>query len=782
VNNRRIGYVAAVLVVSGCATFSASQLEQRFGQPEPRDRVVEATAPHTVDYWTDVKPIVEQRCVVCHGCYDAPCQLKMSSIEGIERGASPTIVYNQSRLNKIQPTRLFEDAQSVPEWRELGFHPVLNEHEQTAEANVESGVMHRILRLKDEHPLPAEKILPDSFDLALNRKEFCAKPETFDEYAQKNPLWGMPYALPGIEADRQTTLLNWLEQGATYTARAPLPEEFQSEILAWETFLNDDSLKTQLAARYIYEHLFLAHMYFPDLDNRRFFKIVRSATPPGQPINLIATRRPFNDPGVDRVYYRIAEEFGAIVYKTHMPYALTTTRMDNWQKWFIEADYAITELPSYEDEYASNPFLTFGAIPVNSRYRFMLDEAKNTINSFIKGPVCRGQVALNVVNDRFWVFFIDPDDAKLEILEEFLAGQMENMQLPASTESIRRPIAHWRRYAKQQKDYIAAADQYLGEHYTGRQEISLDVVWDGDGVNDNAALTVFRHYDSATVEKGLIGKAPKTAWLIGYGLLERIHYLLVAGYDVFGNVGHQLITRVYMDFLRMEGETNFLLMLPQQARDRERAYWYREADDEIADYMVLPRFESDMTPAIDYQTSDEKNELFGLLQQRLQKVLPTQRSLAAIGNPAISTALAPLEDLIGQAVTLMPQTVFVEISGESGNSYVTIVRNNAHLNITSLFGEKKYRAPEEDTLSVIPGLLGAYPNAFLVVDEADLDHFVDTITTMRVEGDYTLLLDNYGVRRTSPDFWRQGDAFHAAFEIDSPIEYGLFDYNRLENR
>ena len=768
--------------MSGCATFTASKLEQRFGQPEPRDRVIEATAPGTVDYWTDVKPIIEQRCVVCHGCYDAPCQLKMSSIEGIERGASPAIVYNQSRLKMAQPTRLFEDAQSVPEWRELGFHPVVNEHEQTAEANVEAGVMHRILKLKDEHPLPDEKILPDSFDLSLNRKQFCAEPETFDEYAQKNPLWGMPYALPGIESDRQTTLLRWLEQGATYTARAPLPEEFQSEILAWETFLNNDSLKTQLAARYIYEHLFLTHMYFPDLDKRRFFKIIRSATPPGEPIDLIATRRPYNDPGVDRVYYRITEELGAIVYKTHMPYALTTIRMDNWQKWFIEADYAITELPSYEEEYASNPFLTFDAIPVNSRYRFMLDEAQNTINAFIKGPVCRGQVALNVINDHFWVFFIDPDDTKLEILDEFLAGQMKNMQLPASTESIYRPIAHWRRYAKQQKAYIAAADQYLGEHYTDRQEISLDLVWDGDGVNDNAALTVFRHYDSATVEKGLVGKAPKTAWLIDYSLLERIHYLLVAGYDVFGNVGHQLITRVYMDFLRMEGETNFLLMLPQQARDRERAYWYREADDEISDYMVLQRFESEMTPAIDYQTSDEKNELFGFLRQRLQKVLPTQRSLEAMGNPTISAALAPLEELIGQAVTLMPQTVFVEISGESGNSYATIVRNNAHLNITSLFGETKFRAPEEDTLSVVPGFLGAYPNAFLVVNEADLDHFVDTIKTMRIESDYAALLDNYGVRRTSPDFWRQADAFHAAFEIDSPIAYGLFDYNRLENR
>jgi len=329
---------------------------------------------------------------------------------------------------------------------------------------------------------------------------------------------------------------------------------------------------------------------------------------------------------------------------------------------------------------------------------------------------------------------------------------------------------------------LAAADQYLSEHYANPNDMSLDIVWDGDGVNDNAALTVFRHFDSATVEKGLVGKPPKTAWLIGYGLLERIHYLLVAGYDVFGNVGHQLVTRVYMDFLRMEGETGFLLLLPREARERERAYWYREADDEITQYMVLPRFESEMIPAIDYQTDDEKNELFGLLKERLRPVLPTQHNLEAIGDTAISDMLAPLEDLMGQGVTLMPQTVFVEISGVSRNHYVTLVRNNAHLNITSLFGEKKFRVPEEDTMSVIPGFLGAYPNAFLVVNEVDLGNFVDSISTLRTEDDYTQLLDDYGVRRTSPNFWQQSDAFHAAYAIDAPVEYGLFDYNRLENR
>ncbi len=509
---------------------------------------------------------------------------------------------------------------------------------------------------------------------------------------------------------------------------------------------------------------------------------MRSATPPGEPVDVIATRRPYNDPGVERVYYRLVEEFGTIVAKTHMPYALDDKRMETWRELFVAADYTVTELPSYADAIASNPFRVYDAMPVSTRYRFMLDEAQNTIMSFIKGPVCRGQVALNVINDHFWVFFIDPDNVKLEIVEDFLASQEENLDMPASTASIYNPIAHWRRYSKQQKALLAAMDEYLSQYYTDPEDVSLDIVWDGDGTNDNAALTVFRHFDSATVEKGLIGRPPKTAWLIGYSLLERIHYLLVAGYDVFGNVGHQLLTRVYMDFLRMEGETAFLLLLPQDVRDRERAYWYREADKEITDYMTLPRFERKMQPAIDYRTEDPKSELYGMLSARLAPVLPTTHDYAAIFDPAIGEDLAPLESLVGQAVTLMPQTVFVEIADPARNSYVTLVRNNAHLNITSLFGEKKFRKPDEDTMSVVPGFLGAYPNAFFRVNAYDLERFVDMISTMRTEGDYARLLDNYGVRRTSPDFWRQSDAFHAAYRADAPVEYGLFDYNRLENR
>ena len=774
--------LAVGLAVSACATYSEILFKDRYGKPQPRERQVAQLPPDYVDYWNEVKPILENRCVVCHGCYDAPCQLKLGSIEGLERGASSAVVYQQTRVNSATPARLFEDAQTVEEWRDLGFYPVLNEYPASPESNQLASVMHQILTLKEEKPLPADKVLDDSFELDLGRKRFCATPATFDKYAKQHPLWGMPYALPAIEPQQQAALIKWLEQGAAYTPRAPLNENLVAAVAGWETFLNANSLKAQLAARYIYEHLFLTHLYFPEIDNKQFFRIVRSVTPPGQPVEVIATRRPYNDPAVERVYYRLTRELGTIVSKTHMPYALTSERMANWRTWFIDAAYDVGEMPSYAPQFASNPFRTFEAIPVRSRYRFLLDEAQNTINSFMKGPVCRGQVALNVINDHFWVFFVSPDDPKLDALEDFLAQQLENTELPASTEDIYRPITHWRRYSNQQKNLIAAQDKYLSEHLPLLDDLTLDAVWDGDGENDNAALTVFRHIDSATVEKGLIGREPKTAWLVGYALLERIHYLLVAGYDVYGNVGHQLLTRVYMDFLRMEGETNFLLMLPQEARDRERANWYRGADVEITDFMVLPRYERRQISAIPYTTDNPKSELFDLMRQRLQPVLPVTRELAALGDKDIAAALAPLDDLQGGAVTLVPQTVFVEIRSSQGSHHVTIIRNNAHLNITSMFGEKKFRVPDEDTLSVVSGFLGSYPNALWVVDKGDLRQFVSDLSSLRDEDDYERFVDAYGIRRTNPGFWQQSDAIHSAYEAKAPIEYGLFDFNRLENR
>jgi hypothetical protein len=104
---------------------------------------------------------------------------------------------------------------------------------------------------------------------------------------------------------------------------------------------------------------------------------------------------------------------------------------------------------------------------------------------------------------------------------------------------------------------------------------TLADIWNGDGHNPNALLTVFRHFDNAVVTQGAAGDLPKTLFVLDYSLFERLVYNLVVNYDVFGNVGHQALTRLYMDLIRMEAEELFLSFLPPSQRLGLRQSWYR---------------------------------------------------------------------------------------------------------------------------------------------------------------------------------------------------------------
>ena len=139
---------------------------------------------------------------------------------------------------------------------------------------------------------------------------------------------------------------------------------------------------------------------------------------------------------------------------------------------------------------------------------------------------------------------------------------------------------------------------------------------------DNATLTIFRHFDAATVVKGLVGPQPQTAWVLTYPLFERIHYLLVAGYDVYGNGGHQLNSRMYMDFLRMEGEFNFLAFLPLDNRKKVRKHWYRGSVSEVEKF-VFAGNTFDPISDINYKTDEPLGELYALLKQHF----------SALGSP-----------------------------------------------------------------------------------------------------------------------------------------------------
>jgi hypothetical protein len=757
------------------------QLDHQFGLSSPQNRMTTPPEIATVTYVQDVKPILESRCIVCHGCYDAPCQLDLSAHEGIERGANKDLVYNAGRLLAIEPTRLFVDAHSPTEWREKEFYPVLNERLQTKEANLKGSLIAKMLELKQQHPLPTVTPLPSSFDFSLERAQYCPRVEEFGAFASKKPLWGMPYGLPGLTEQEHATLMTWVEEGAASEALPALDTGARSHISQWETFLNGETPKEQLMSRYLYEHLFLAHLYFDDLPTPLFFRLVRSTTPPGETIDFIATRRPYDDPKVGRIYYRLQLVHGTILAKTHMPYVLNQRRLSRYQVLFLEPTYEVDALPSYDPVASANPFETFKQIPVKSRYQFLLDEAQFTLMNFIKGPVCRGQIALNVIDERFWIVFGNPHSPDIDYEAQFLEKELDNLRMPAEEQSNALALQTWLKYSRLEKKYIAGKIEFYQKRLSDPGDLSLDLVWDGDGWNDNAALTVFRHLNNATVVKGFVGDEPKTVVWLDYPLLERIYYLLVAGYDIYGNIGHQLNSRLYMDFMRMEGELNFLTLLPERTRAQEWKYWYRDAGRKIEDFGEVYFNRVNRDTDIPYHTTHPKSELIGMLKKRLAPVLQTSTDIEKLGKTHVSQQLERLSQLKGVALSWLPQLAFLSIEG-SDNLVVTLIHNNGLSNVSHLFFDDKRRLPEEDSLTVVRGLLGAYPNAFYHVTPTELEDFVSAVENLNNEEDYQALLNRFGVRRNNPDFWKHSDAIQAVYQNASPIEAGLLDYNRLENR
>jgi hypothetical protein len=779
-DNRLVAFLLVVVAV-GCGPIAVRKTDAHFGPETPRDRV--AASSSLINFEHDVAPIFNRRCLVCHACYDAPCQLKMENFSGLDRGGSPALVYNAARLLEAPLTRLGIDAQTTAEWRDKGFHPVLNERDQTPANELGASVLYNMLALKSHNPLPAGILPAKTFDFSISRAQTCTRLSTMEKYERDHPQWGMPFGMPALTSAEMQIVTTWLSSGAKTQGPPPMPESYAREIAAWETFFNGDSLKERLMSRYMFEHLFLANIYFDEVGTVERFRLVRSTTPPGQPIDIIATRRPYNDPKVARPYYRLQRNIDALVSKTNMAYALNAKRMQRWKALFLEADYKVDALPDYQKVDSSNPFVTYRQLPVKSRYQFMLDEAQYTIMGFIKGPVCRGQIALNVIEDHFWVWFVDPDFEASTNDGEFLATQLTNLELPSSEGSSNLRLLHWNHYAKIEKKYLAAKAAYEAAKYPNGRKLTLDMIWDGAGVNQSAALTIFRHFDSATVVKGLVGDEPKTAWVIDYPLLERIHYLLVAGYDVYGNVGLQLFTRLYMDFLRIGGEFNFLYFLPPEARTAALDNWYRGAEKTIDEYVKESQHLFNQDTGIVYTGADPKHELYDQLKDRIGTALSHQYDLHRDSVPAdLQVELSRLAGAHGVAVSWMPELSMLTIETPRGPQPFTVMHNDGHTNVASMFHEQNRRLPEEDTLTVVPGFLGAYPNAFFKVEQADLPRFVDAVTGLAAESDFADLMSRFGIRRSDPAFWAHSDLIFGQVESLEYSDRGVLDYSRLENR
>jgi len=85
-------FLLVFLIITGCATIVYKTIDESlYGPSAPKQRVMMPAQAklyqqeHKVSFYKEIKPILDSRCVSCHGCYDAPCQLKLGSIEGLDK-------------------------------------------------------------------------------------------------------------------------------------------------------------------------------------------------------------------------------------------------------------------------------------------------------------------------------------------------------------------------------------------------------------------------------------------------------------------------------------------------------------------------------------------------------------------------------------------------------------------------------------------------------------------------------------------------------------------------
>nr|WP_286221331.1 fatty acid cis/trans isomerase [Marinobacter sp. LA51] len=774
--------ILGLILLSGCAETVAP----------PQTQALPTPTQTPVSFNEDVRPILETKCLACHSCFDAPCQLKMEYSDGLIRGAHPQGVYNGTRLNKQTTTRLGIDADTEQQWRDLGFYSVLARGDQTR------SLFENMIRLGKRHAFAPNSKLPDDIELGLARSNQCVSNDNFADYADDHPYEGMPLAVAGLSDDEYATLTGWLSQGG---AISPLILETsaqeQSHIDRWEGWLNDESRRQQLVSRWLYEHLYLAHLYFEDAGaDTRFFELVRSHTPPGQPIDIIATRRP-NDAPNGPLYYRVRPVAGSIVHKRHITFAFGSDAFERTRSLFEATNWQVESLPDYSRASRANPFATFAAIPARARYQFMLDNAEYFTRTFIRGPVCRGQIATDVIRDHFWTVFHDPDDDLFITDADYRESVTPLLALPGQDDDLLDLGDNWSLYRNKRNRYTELRNQAYRNSYP--DGAALDHIWDGDGNNTNALLTIFRHHDNASVQRGLIGQVPLTSWWMDYPLFERTYYELVVNFDVFGTIAHQAQTRLYFDLIRNGGEQNYLRLIPPGERNRVLERWYQGAGNLKLDFSYA-EMENTAPSQVPFATSAYNEELGARLllnfhQLNAERDDPINRcggKECGRKNEApwiqqadrqLSTLAATRAEFL-PAIRYLPNVTFVRVWTEQGERTVyTLIRDRAHESVAFLFNEDLRYQPEDDQLTIYPGIIGSYPNFIFDVPASQLKLFTERMAALTIDQQdkFDRLVSLWGVRRTHPRFWETLQDITQWQREHQPLQAGIFDINRYKN-
>jgi len=254
--------------------------------------------------------------------------------------------------------------------------------------------------------------------------------------------------------------------------------------------------------------------------------------------------------------------------------------------------------------------------------------------------------------------------------------------------------------------------------------------------------------------------------------------------------------RRYMDYLRIEGELNFLQFMPEPARLPMLKSWY--LGDRAVENVDMDQVRLSRPSRVPFTTDDPKREFLELLVARH---FPRDRGIhfdpinyigrdEPVPMPARFDSNESLLD--GFRALTAPGTGFIrhvtdqEVNvlftrlriSESEDVFFTIVINRWHDNVNSMFRESDTLDPAKDTIHFLPGSISSYPNYFFDVAAEDLPGFFDLLANFDGSPAYLAKVDEYGINRSDPRFWPAYDWFQRKLDEADAVETGRYDLNR----
>lgn len=765
----------------------------------------------------DVQPVLAQRCVTCHSCGDSPCQLKMSSYEALARGSNEENLYaarifgidyeynpahiDHGRVRNAEG--LVDYDRTVEAWRDVDFYSV-TEHGTDS-------VLARVLTEAQD--------MTQSFDEEYDVAQSIANGRDFECVGSDSPRQdemigrAMPLGLPKLPETGRDAVLGWLEAGA-----APLSDEAQrglsapanaEAVAAWEDFFNPatNGEREQLIARYVYEHMFFAHLHL-ERSPGEFYRLVRSRTRTG-PIDEIKTKLPNDVPDRGPIYYRLMKQTQVLAAKQHIAWEIGPDDLEHWNALLYDGDWELVRHDEYRPR-SGNPFAYFAAIPAGVRYRFMMENSRFMIDAMVRGSVCFGSGATYAIRDRFWVWFLDPESdpsAREEVVGEEthgpLLGESSWFHLNPNQGDTLREI-----------DYLRAYRRYLQQ--LRPDGLAIEDLWDGDGGTDpDAWITVARHGTTSTVTTGPQYGAPETIWILGYSNFERLYYNLVVEFKTWGNVGHKLETWELMSLVRSEGEDMFMTLLPPDVREELRDHKTRgwgawndvllptyascsgELEDIIGDcsaYSTAVEYDVDVpagattTDIIDLymdEVAQQVREHIGgdvLEKDPLNERWGGDEPGELRSRDDVDATFNMLTGWQNEPFSVLPESTLVRVHNGDGTWIYTVMRNSIYRSHDRVYFEGLTREPSEDTMSVARGVAVARPNLFIDVEMDAIKDLVASLATVESEADFAELwkadFDEHGfelIDRRDESFWTFADAIHEQWFAEDPINAAVLD-------